>query len=476
MYRSGRLNPRPATIRARLPAVVSAEHPSDPATGMAPVPPTPEVRRSLRSNGAFVRVWAAATISNFGSLITRMALPFVAILVIGAGPVEVGLLRSLEVGAALIFGLVAGAWVDRLRRRPVLIGADLGRAALLASIPLAAAGGWLSYPQLLIVTGAAAILAVFFDAADNAYLPTVVEHERLVDANSALAASGSVAETVGFGISGVLIAILTAPITILVDALTFLLSALLLGSIRRPEPAPPPPEAREPVAAEIRHGLSLVRHDPVLRAFAIGTMAHAAGWGFFGATFLLFATEDLGLGPAAIGIIAGIGGIASFGGAVLAKPAIHRFGLGATAVAAMVLAGIGGLFIPLAPAGAPLLAIAFLVGQQLVADSAATAYEVIETSVRQARVDDRELGRVVATFGVAAGFAQLCTTLVGGFLAAAVGLREVLFLGPVVIILGALAMWRSPLVSLRDLPVGVGPDREPSAVVVDFGRDEPIGG
>ena len=132
----------------------------------------------LWSNRSFVRVWAAATVSIFGSLITRIALPLVAILVLGSGALEVAVLRGLDLGATLVFGLVAGAWVDRLRRRPVLIWADLGRAALLGSVPIAFALGVLGFPQLLVVSGLAAILTTFFDAADNAYLPTIVARER----------------------------------------------------------------------------------------------------------------------------------------------------------------------------------------------------------------------------------------------------------------------------------------------------------
>ena len=163
----------------------------------------------LWSNAAFVRVWSAATISIFGSLITGIAFPFVAIVVLGAGALEVALLRTLDLGATLIFGLVAGAWVDRLRRRPVLIWADLGRAVLLGSVPVAFVAGVLNFPQLLIVTAAAAILTTFFDAADNAYLPAIVEREQLVEANSAVRASGSVAEFVSFGIAGFLVQILS---------------------------------------------------------------------------------------------------------------------------------------------------------------------------------------------------------------------------------------------------------------------------
>jgi MFS family permease len=440
-----------------------------------PTAPAGNVPR-LWSNGPFVRVWAAATISIFGSLITRMALPFVAILVLDAGSIEVGILRSMDVAATLVFGLVAGAWVDRLRRRPVLIWADLGRAVLLASVPLAYVGGWLSFAQLVAVAGVAAVLATFFDAADNAYLPTIVERDRLVEANGALAASGSAAELTGFGISGVLVQAFSAPIAILVDSITFLVSAILLGTIRRPEPAPPPPENREPVVAEIRHGIALVAGHPTLRPFALSQMALEGGWGFFGATFLLFAVEDLGLGAAAIGIIAGVGGAASFAGAVVTSRATRRFGVGRTAIVALVLAAIGGAFIPLAPAGAPLVAVAFLVAQQLVADSAATVYEITETSVRQSLVEDRELGRVTATFRVSAGFAQLCTTLIGGLLGAVFDLRVVLAVGPLFVLGGAIVLWRSPVRSLHEMPGGPMVKVDPVAAVVEVGRDEPIGG
>ena len=316
---------------------------------------------TLWRNPAFVRVWTAATISIFGSLITRIALPLVAILVLGSGAVEVALLRALDLGATLIFGLVAGAWVDRLRRRPVLIWADLGRAVLLGSVPVAFALGVLTFPQLLVVTGLAAILTTFFDAADNAYLPSIVERERLVDANSALAASGSAAEFMAFGISGFLVQIFTAPIAIAIDAVTYLVSAILLGSIRREEPPPPKPEDREPVLTEIRDGLSLVLHDPILRAFVGAQMALAALWGIFGATWFLFVLEDLQLDPAVLGVVAGVGGASSFIGAVVASRATQRWGVGPVAIGGMLLAALGNAFIPLAPAGLPLVAVGCLV-------------------------------------------------------------------------------------------------------------------
>ena len=427
----------------------------------------------LWQNHAFVRVWTAASISIFGSLITRIALPLVAILTLGAGPIEVALLRSMDLGAALLVGLVAGAWVDRLRRRPVLIWADVGRAVLLLSIPVSFAFGTLALWQLIAVAGLSAVLTTFFDAADNAYLPTIVERQRLVEANSALAASGSVAEFAGFGISGFLVQLLTGPITIVINAVTYIVSAVLLLSVRSPEAPPPPREDREPVLEEIRHGLRLVRHDPVLRAFAGAQMLMSMLWGVFGAVWFLFALDELGINAATVGIVAGIGGASSFLGAVVATRSTRRWGVGPVAIAAMLLAALGNLFIPLAPVGMPFVAVLFLVGQQLIADSAITVYDVTETSVRQSLVSDRELGRVASTFQVASAAAQLAATIGAGLLAEAIGLRLTAFLAPLGGLLAALVLYRSPVRSLRELTT-IDP-REPAEVVVDVERDLPVG-
>ncbi len=416
-----------------------------------PVPPTHDIAPTpgLWRNGAFVRLWTAATVSVFGSFVTRIALPFVAILTLHAGPIEIAVLRSLDLVAALLVGFVAGAWVDRLRRRPVLIWADLGRAVLLGSIPVAAAGGWLTLIQVFVVSALAAVLTTFFDVADRAYLPTVVGRPDLVRANGALAATSSAMEFAAFGIGGFLVNLLTAPIAIAVDAVSFLASAALLGSIRRPEPPPPPASEREPVMHEIREGLRLVVQDPVLRGLAWGTMGLAAMWGVFGATWLLFVTDDLHLDPAVIGVVAALGGFGSLLGALLAAQAVRRFGIGPVVVASLLFAALGNLLIPLAPAGLPVLAIACLFGQQLIGDSAVTVFDVTEVSVRQARVGDRQLGRVNATVRVAMVMAQLTGTLVGGLLAEVIGLRGAAFLAPVFALLGAWALFASPVRGLR---------------------------
>jgi MFS family permease len=426
----------------------------------------------LWRNNAFVRVWAAASISIFGSLITRIALPLVAILTLNAGPIEVAVLRSMELVVALIVGLVAGAWVDRLMRRPVLIWADLGRAALLLAIPVSFMLGTLALWQLLLVAALTAVLTTFFDAADNAYLPTIVERERLLEANSALAASGSVAEFAGFGISGILVQLVTGPITILINAVTYIVSAVLLLSVRHVEAPPPPREDREPVLDEIRHGIRLVRHDPVLRAFAGAQMLMSMLWGVFGATWFLFALE-LDVGPAMVGIIAGVGGASSFIGAIVATRSTGRWGVGPVAIVAMLLAAVGNLFIPLAPAGLPLIAIGCFLAQQLIADSAITVYDVTETSVRQALVADRELGRVASTFQVLSAGAQLVATVGAGLLAEVIGLRATSFLAPLGGLLAAAILYWSPVRTLRILPVR--DHRDAATIALDVERDQPVG-
>jgi Na+/melibiose symporter-like transporter len=338
--------------------------------------------------------------------------------------------------------------------------------------------GVLSLWQLFVVAGLAAVLATFANAADNAYLPTVVERERLVEANGALAASESASEFTAFGASGFLVQALTAPIAILIDAISFVVSALFLVSIRRTEAPPPPHAEREPVLSEIRAGLRIALGDPILRAFVFAQMAQSALWGVFGAVWLLFATQELGLGPAAIGLIAGAGGFASFLGAVLAERSTRRWGIGPVAIVAMLLAALGNLLIPLAPAGAPLVAVVFLLGQQLVGDSAITMYDVTETSVRQAFVHDRALGRVASSFHVLAVLAQLVATIGGGLFAEMFGLRQAAFLAPIGALIAAAALWFSPVRALRSLPAQPlhGSPSVVAGWVAEVNEERPVGG
>jgi MFS family permease len=407
---------------------------------------------SIWRDGTFLRLWSASTISYFGSFITRTALPFAAILVLGAGPLDISALRSLELVAGLLVALIAGAWVDRLRRRPIMIGADVGRAVILASIPVAAVAGALGMPQLLAVAFVAAILTTFFDVASRTYLPSVVSRTHILGANSALTASSSVAEFAGFGLSGFLIQLFTAPVAIAADAASFVVSALLLGSIRRSEPPRPAAADREPVLTEIRAGLRVVLGSPVLRAIAGAHGATHILWGFFSTSYLLFATHDLGLGPAALGLIAAVGGAASFVGAAVVGRVVRRIGIGPTFLVGLTGFTLGSALIPLAPEGAVLVAAGLLVGQQVIADLGGTMYDIVEVSLTQSIVDSRILGRVNATIHTYTTLIQLGGTIGGGIFAAVFGLRTGIAIG----LLGGVAaiafIWFSPIRTMRVSP------------------------
>jgi predicted MFS family arabinose efflux permease len=248
---------------------------------------------------------------------------------------------------------------------------------------------------------------------------------------------------------------------------------VLLLTVRQEEAPPPPREDREPVLDEIRHGIRLVRNDPILRAFAGAQMLMSMLWGVFGATWFLFAIDELGVSPALVGIVAGVGGASSFIGAVVASRSTRRWGIGPIAIVAMLLSALGNLFIPLAPAGLPLIAVACLVAQQLIADSAITVYDVTETSVRQALVADRELGRVASTFHVLSAGAQLFATIGAGLLAEVIGLRATSFLAPLGGLLAASVLYWSPVRTLLVLPVT--DHRSAAAVPVEAERDQPVG-
>lgn len=404
---------------------------------------------SIWQNGAFVRVFTASSISYVGSFVTRTALPLAAIYGLNADAPELAAIRSFEFLGWLLVGLVAGAWVDRLRRRPVMIWTDIGRAVILGSIPLAALLGSITLAHLVVAAFLAACLSVFFDAASGAYLPSIVGKRRLVAANSAMSASASVAEFTGFGISGVLVQVLTAPIAIAVDAVSFVASAVLLATIRRPEPARPPAHEREPVIQEIREGIEVVARSPILRALAIAHAADHLLWGVFGATYLLFAIRELGLPAAAIGIITAIGGLGSFAGAAIASRVVARVGAGRAMVLGLTGTVIGSSLIPLAPAGFALAAAAFLIAQQIVGDASGTVYEVVEDSVTQTIVHDRVLGRVRATVTVITTVTALVGSIVGAIVAEAFGLRVAFVVGIGGAVLAVLAVALSPAARLQ---------------------------
>ncbi len=409
-------------------------------------------RGGLWRNARFVNLWGAATVSTFGSLVTRTALPFTAILLLDASPSAIGVLRVAELLPGFLFGLVAGAWVDRLRRKPIMIATDLGRALLIVTIPLAAFLGWLGLGQLYVIAALVSVLSVFFDVAYQSFLPSLVKNDELVEANSKLSAAMSVAEASAFSSAGWLIQLLTAPVAMLVDALTFIASAGLVARIREPElqTEPSSAESRPSIASDVVEGLRAVWRQPILRGMVVAGLAQNLAFGLVGTVFLLYVNQEVGFDPGILGMIFAVGGVSSFLGAMIAGR-LPRFGIGAVMVASLLLAAIGEAFVPLATA-ANAIGVLFLVGQQIVADSALTVYDINQVSLRQAIAPAHVLGRVNASVRVTEFGAVLLGTVVAGYIGETVGLRETLWLGVALSLLAAVALALSPVRAVRRIP------------------------
>jgi MFS family permease len=402
----------------------------------------------LWANPDFIKLWSAATISVFGTLITRTALPFAAILVLKATPLQVGLLSAMELAPQFLVGLFAGAWADRARRRPLLIAADLGRAALLVTIPAAAVLGWLRIEHLYAVAFLGGLLTVFFDVADQSYLPTLIRRDQLLEGNSRLSATASVAEVGAFGLGGWLVQWLTAPVAILIDAVSFVGSAILIGRIRTPEPPPATPTGRQNIWEEIGEGLRTVAHHPLLRAIAGCTLTAHLSFRIFGAVFLLYTTRELGFQPGILGMVFAVGGISSLAAALAAGRVGRALGMGSTMILGVIIMAGSMFLIPLAR-DASLLALAFLVAQQL-GDGGFAIYDITQTSLRQAVTPPRVLGRANASIRFSALGAMLAGSLIGGLLGETIGLRLTLVIAAAGVLSSALWLIASPARSAGD--------------------------
>ncbi|HLK61132.1 MAG TPA: MFS transporter [Chthonomonadaceae bacterium] len=412
----------------------------------------PQRFNGLWQNRDFLKLWAAKTVSNFGTMISGTALAFTAILMLKATPAQLSLLLMANLLPRFLAGLVAGVWVDRLRRRPIMIYADIGRALLLGTIPVAALLHRLRIEQLLIVTLLAGLLTLCFDIADTSYLPALVRPEELVEGNSKLTASASAAEFSAFSLAGWLVQWFTGPMAILIDALSFVWSAILLGRIRTPEPPPIPHAEREGIAHELKGGLRTVRANPYLTVLTLVALFQGAAHGIFGTVVVAFMARDLGFQPGVLGMIWAVGGITSMLGALGAGTVARRLGMGRTLALGLLVSGLGSLLIPLAH-GATLLAGALLVGAQVVCDPAATVYDINAVSLRQAVTPLPMQGRVNSIVEFTGLGANLLGALAGGILGARIGLRSTLFVGVSAPLLAALLLWFSPVARLLEPPV-----------------------
>jgi predicted MFS family arabinose efflux permease len=373
-----------------------------------------------------------------GSRITREGLPFAAVKVLHAGPRQMGLFYGLSGAVVLLFGLSAGVWGDRLQRRPILIAADLGRAALLALVPLAAFWHVLAMWQLYAIGALTGVLTVFFDVAYQSYLPSLVSADQLVEGNAKLMLSSTVAEIAGPSLTGVLVQLITAPFAILFDALSFVFSAAMVGTIRAEEEKRAPRQSgNESAWTETTAGLNFIAANPILRALALRKITAYFFFGFIGPLYVLYAIDYLKLSPAQLGVTIAVGGVGGVIGSALSRRVVRWLGLGRTFLITGLMHGLMALLIPAAHAPAR-FAIPMLMAGQLFGDSAFAVYAINELSLRQKIAPSDVLGRVNAAMQLAAGGIIPIGALTGGYLAGAVGVRFVLTVAAAGVILSTL--------------------------------------
>jgi MFS family permease len=402
----------------------------------------------------FVRLWLAQSVSAFGARITREGLPIAAVLTLGASPAQLGLLAALSHGPALIVGLAAGGVVDRSKRRRLMMAADLVRALVLATIPIAALLHVLTLPQLYVAAALVGAASVLFEIADHAYLPGLVARDQITQANSSFSATESVAEIGGPALAGILFQVLAAPIAIAANAVTYLLSAVFLACIRRAEPTPEPePHARWTDDVRLGFGTAL-RHPLVRPIFLSSWMQNLAG-GMFGALYIIFCVKVVGLNPALLGLTIAAGGVGALIGAGTAGWLSKRLGVGRSFLGAQVMVALVIAIIPLSP-GDPAHGMPFLVVSQILGDAFGVATLILGTSLIQTVMPVAVLGRVNATFKAVGGGLAVLGAILGGVLGEAIGVRGAIWVGVAGLAIAPLFSLPGPLKRLRAMPTGVG--------------------
>ena len=404
----------------------------------------------LWQNADYKKLWWAAATSNFGSMLHAVALPLTAIMALDATPADIAMLGAASLIPGVVLGLAAGSWVDRLRRRPLLIASDWLRAGVMLSIPIAALLGTLTLSHLVVAALLLGFLGFLFEVAHHSYLPSLVVREQLVDANAKLKLGEAVTEGSAFALGGWLIQILSAPIVLGLDALSFAASALLLGRIRSEEA---PPRVREPssrVTQEIAEGLRFVMRSPVLLAIASADALAAFAFRVTLVVYMLYVYQELGFSPGVLGMIFAVGSVSSMLGAVATDRVVAALGIGPAMIAGFTLTGLSMLLLPLAP-GATLAGVVLLTLHQM-GDGGAIVYEVSEVSVRQSMTPPELLGRVNGSLRVAGAVAMLLGVGVGGALGEIVGLRGTLWVAGASASAGALLLLLSPVRKLRRVP------------------------
>jgi Na+/melibiose symporter-like transporter len=409
--------------------------------------------RGLWRHPEFLRLWAAQIVSAFGSRITRTALPVLAVLALRQEDAALGALSALTWGPSVAVALVAGGYVDRGTKRRILVACDLIRAALVASLPIAAWTGSLTMVHIYVVAAGTGAASALFRITDGALLPILVGTPHLAEGNAKLEATEATAEISGPAAAGVLIGVLGAPIAVLIDAVSYVWSALFLGALRTREiPHAPDPARASSVSDDLAIGLRAVFGPPVIRRLIIAEMALAITGGFFSAMYALYCLRDLDLSTTMFGIVIGFGGVGALIGASLARALVRAWGLGWTMIVMTLLAAAGNFMIPAAGAlgGGGVAMIALLIAHQLISDGAQVAYQVNAVTLRQTLLPHDQLGRANAAVHACTMALVLIAALGGGALGSTIGTRTALVIGPVIGLIAPIVL--IPLHGLRKVP------------------------
>ena len=382
------------------------------------------VRRDVRI------LMAAQSASTFGSFITRAALPLLAIIGLGISAEEAAIIAGVDLIAATLASQIAGVWIDRLPRRPVMIAADLLRALLLATIPLAALmTGGVSLFHLILVSAASGACSTAFDIAERSYLAGLVPTPDLRSVLAKVLGIRGAAEFFGFGAAGLLVGSIGGPAAIGVDALTYVASALLLTALRVREPRLPKATTRQSFLVEAEEGLRRTWAIPILRPLIASSAAIGIYFGLFRSAYMIYVVRTLGLSPEVVGFIIASGGIASFAGGLLTERISLALGTGRAISVSLVIVGVGLALVPLAP-GASLTGIVLLVAHQFLSDGFETVWEANQGAIRSRVLPDALQGRANAAFEGVSLLGKLTGIVAGGVIGGSVaGSGTALYLG-----------------------------------------------
>lgn len=399
----------------------------------------------------FAKLWAGETISDTGTAVTQFALPLVAILTLKASAFEVGVLNALRFVPVIVIAILAGVLLDHRRRRPVLIACSLGNAALIGLIPLSSLTGLLSAQLLYAVALLAGTLSVCFDVGALSYVPFLVGKEHLADANSKMQASTAFAGIAGPGMAGLLIGLITAPITLTVDAVSYLFSAAGLIAIRKPEPAPEAKQDRPPVRQSIAEGFRAVYGTRLLRVLLAQSATLNVGFGAVSTVFTVYGVRVLGLTPVKLGIAVGALQVGALIGAVTAARIKRVLGLSRTLTVAIFAVCASPLLL-LIPRGAGLLSMIVLVAGWLGHGLGISVWNVNTVTLRQVVTPPRLLARMNATYRMLLFGALPAGAMAGGALGSTVGLRPALIVAVVVLTTPIAWTFFSPVFRLTEMP------------------------